>query len=670
LKHGKVAWGRETVKELGAGFLHMLRMDCPFGDHANTSDTEAWAAVNECGQKRFKCSHNTCRDRSWNEFRTLLEGRHGKYRFAPPPEDPNEYEFSAKRKPDESMPEFIRRNLLWNGTIDSFSPFVVTDALGNFEEFESRAAAVAAHRESLLKEYEGDVEIVELLLKRVRWKTSSSVLGIEVPGRIEMTERGNALRLLKARGRVIRYVPGKGWMGRGRSFWFRDVADSNIREQMDHVLQHADFKGDAKSVARWRRRCQTAANLSSSIKRADALADFRTVLSAFDSDTLMCNLRSSVLRFDKNTGALSVSKHSLDDMTTFAMPVDYDPQATCEKFEAFLAWMIPDKEQRVYLQTYIGLCLTGLKTRAFLTFVGVGRNGKSVLNKILAGLFGPVIEDGRGSNPYYLTCNMSTLTSADEQAGAARADLVRLDAARVIAVSESNKSNAKTPVKFNMAFLKNWTGDDPASPARGLYEAKMDDCRAYGKFFIFTNCLPEVSENTAAAWERIKVIECNSVVDPAKEDPQLHEKLLAERPGILNWAMRGLAMYFAKGQTIPTPASMQKSVEEYRADDDPIRHFLKEQCREAGARDAEGKLIQTSVKILHSRFERWYQDEIGECFMKIKAFKKGVEEARAIKSTRRHDGNYLPVALNDPPKDENDLPEFSEMRGETASDTL
>jgi putative DNA primase/helicase len=251
---------------------------------------------------------------------------------------------------------------------------------------------------------------------------------------------------------------------------------------------------------------------------------------------------------------------------------------------------------------------------------------------------------------------MSTLTSSEEQAGAARPDLVRLDAARVIAVSESNKSNAKTPVMFNMAFLKNWTGDDPASPARGLYEAKMEDCRAFGKFFIFTNNLPDVSENTAAAWERIKVIECNSVVDPAKEDPQLHEKLLAERSGILNWALRGLAMYFANGQTIPTPSSMQKSVEEYRAEDDPIRHFLQEQCREAGAKDAEGKLIETPLKILHRRFEQWYQDEIGECFTKIKAFKKGVEEARGIKSTRKRAGYYLPVALNDPPKDDEGQP--------------
>ena len=68
------------------------------------------------------------------------------------------------------------------------------------------------------------------------------------------------------------------------------------------------------------------------------------------------------------------------------------------------------------------------------------------------------------------------------------------------------------------------------------------------------------------------------------------------------------------------------------------------------------KLIETPLKILHGRFEGWYQDEIGECFIKIKAFKKGVEEARGIKSTRKRAGYYLPVALNDPPRDDEGQP--------------
>jgi hypothetical protein len=50
-----------------------------------------------------------------------------------------------------------------------------------------------------------------------------------------------------------------------------------------------------------------------------------------------------------------------------------------------------------------------------------------------------------------------------------------------------------------------WTGGDPSSPDRGLYEAKTADMRTYGKFFIFTNNLPEISETGPAAWERVAI---------------------------------------------------------------------------------------------------------------------------------------------------------------------
>jgi P4 family phage/plasmid primase-like protien len=653
--------GLNYIQEKVAGDLRILVMQCIY-DHKSRTHTkkEAWVGVNECAQKRFKCQHDTCRDKKWHDFRAEVEKRMGKrFKFAAPPEDKNSYDYSEKKLAllSDSTTDSVRSNLLRNGTIDAVTPeFVLTDALGNYLKFESRAAAELALREDLAIEFEGDAELIEASFKAVNWETNSSVLVMTSEDNIPLTERGNALRLLKERGRVLRYVPGTGWMGRSRSFWFVDVAKSNIREEMDQVLQRADFKGAPKAVAAWRRVCQSSRNLNASIEIANALPQFRTVLSEFDSDILMCNLKNCVLRFDRNTGAMSVAKHSLDDMTTFAMPADYDPKATCEQFEDFLKWMLPSEEQRVYVQTYVGLCLTGLKTRAFLTFVGVGRNGKTVLNKVLAGLFGPVIENKRKSNPYYVTCKMSTLTAVDEKGGGPRPDLVRLDAARVIALAESNQSSAKHVVKLNMAFLKNWTGDDPASPERGLYEAKMGDCRSHGKFFIFTNNLPEISENTAAAWERIKVIDCNSVVDPAKEDPQLHEKLLTERTGILNWALRGLAMYFANGQTIPTPASMKRRVEEYRVDDDPVRHFLQDQCREPGARDVNGTVIWTRAKILHLSFEKWYEDEIGICYMKITEFTKRIQEARGIKSERRKDGKYLPVALIDPPKGEEGQP--------------
>jgi len=92
---------------------------------------------------------------------------------------------------------------------------------------------------------------------------------------------------------------------------------------------------------------------------------------------------------------------------------------------------------------------------------------------------------------------------------------------------------------------------------------------------------------------------------------------------------------------------MQRAVEEYRVDDDPMRRFLRDQCQEQGARDAGGKIIETSIKDLYERFEKWHEDEIGTCYIKRAAFSKGVQETRGINAVRKKDGYYLPVAVNE-----------------------
>jgi len=374
--------------------------------------------------------------------------------------------------------------------------------------------------------------------------------------------------------------------------------------------------------------------------RADAFPAFRAHRSQFDADRLMCNLQDAVLIFDKDTGAMQVREPSIEDMNTFAMPVKYDPNATCPKFEAFLEWMIPSEEQRIYLQQYIGLCLTGLTERAFVVFVGQGRNGKTVLQNLLAGFFGPCNDAGRISRPYHIVAGMNTLTSPDETAGSPRADLERLDAVRVINVSESNDKDSKNEVKFNMAFIKRWTGGDTAMAVRGLYQAKMKDCRPYGKFFIYTNHIPKISENTEAAWERIKIIRCNSRVSDSEKIDHYEQRLLTERSGILNWALRGLQMYFENGQTIKTPPSMMRAVEEQRVDDDPVRQFVLEVC------DVEGG-GESLAKDLHRAFMSWHGEELGICNMKVREFTARLESVIQKSAKRKKDGKYLPLALKE-----------------------
>jgi putative DNA primase/helicase len=332
------------------------------------------------------------------------------------------------------------------------------------------------------------------------------------------------------------------------------------------------------------------------------------------------------------------------------MPVSYDAGAECHQFESFLEWMIPDAEQRLYVQTYIGLCLTGLNIRAFLTFVGDGANGKSTLLNVLHGMFGPARQGSIISNAYHIATKMNTLTGADEDPGGARADLMLLDAKRLISASEANKSGDK-PVRLNLALLKSWTGDDPGTHERGLYEATMKELRRHGKFFIFTNNMPEIGEDTNAAWERIKIVRCVNTKKPEEQIARFHERLLTEKSGILNWALRGLARYFAEGQKIPTPKSMLNDVEAFRKEDDPIRAFLdagwEERLHEEGKR--KGEKQETAANRVYEAFEEWFQENISikREPPKKRAFTKAVEAIHG-KARRGEAAMMLPIVPKDP----------------------
>jgi hypothetical protein len=190
LQWGGVSYTREKV----SGDLRMLVMPCIFehtsGKHSND---EAWVGVNETTARRFKCMRCDAEGgKGWNEFRAELEVRKGeRYRFAPPPEDPTEYEFSAKpRTLPEATPGYqysasrpgvplnaldnqIIASILWTGTIIATAPkFILSDPLGNCLEFASREAARAALLANLQNDYRDDPEFVAEFFKQVDWKVA------------------------------------------------------------------------------------------------------------------------------------------------------------------------------------------------------------------------------------------------------------------------------------------------------------------------------------------------------------------------------------------------------------------------------------------------------------------------------------------------------------------
>ena len=89
-----------------------------------------------------------------------------------------------------------------------------------------------------------------------------------------------------------------------------------------------------------------------------------------------------------------------------------------------------------------------------------------------------------------------------------------------------------------------------------------------------------------------------------QRDPNLGEKLWAERAGILNWLIEGLIAYLEGG--LQEPLAVLDATREYREESDPIGMFLDSACVVTG--DATDSL---PTKDLVLAFNYW-MDQRGE----------------------------------------------------------
>jgi putative DNA primase/helicase len=81
-----------------------------------------------------------------------------------------------------------------------------------------------------------------------------------------------------------------------------------------------------------------------------------------------------------------------------------------------------------------------------------------------------------------------------------------------------------------------------------------------------------------------------------EKDPQLADKLRAELPGILNWALEGLAAWQREG--LGVPVAVETATAGYRAESDWMAAFINEECIVAPG-------VEVSRKELYEAYQRW-----------------------------------------------------------------
>jgi putative DNA primase/helicase len=251
--------------------------------------------------------------------------------------------------------------------------------------------------------------------------------------------------------------------------------------------------------------------------------------------------------------------HTPAFFTLNALPFDYSPNASEPTgWLSFLEELWPDDvESREVLQEIFGLLLTGDTSfqKAFL-LVGPKRCGKGTIGRILAALLGQENVCG------------PTLTSLSTNFG-----LAPLIGKRVALVADARLSGREDQGTLTERIL-GVTGEDLQTIDRKFltpWQGKLDT-----RFVMMTNILPRLADASGALASRFIILKFTQSFF-GREDLGLVNRLLPELPGILNWALDGLARLKARGYFIQ-PASAKELQNQLEALGSPVSAFLTEKC--------------------------------------------------------------------------------------------
>jgi P4 family phage/plasmid primase-like protien len=413
--------------------------------------------------------------------------------------------------------------------------------------------------------------------------------------RYHLTDYGNAERLVAQHRDEIRYCrPADVWHVWNGTHWTDDgwaLIERRAKETVRTIYRDVEFAAsddEAKAIVDHARKSEAAPRLSALVALARSEPGIPILPAEFDQDPLLLNVQNGTI--DLRTGELRPYRRA--DMISKLVPLDYDPDARCPRWDAFLREVTNDRPELAdFLCRAVGYSLTGdTRERALFIGYGGGKNGKTKFYETLAALLGP----------YAAHTPVQTLLAKRDHDRPGN-ELAALRGVRFVSASEPAEG-----ARLDVALVKALTGQDPIT-ARFLFREFFTYTPEF-KLWLMTNHRPIIRETQDAIWDRVKLIPFDVRFYAAgedaprgapRQDPTLSDVLRGELPGILAWAVRGCLEWQRYG--LGEPEAVRAATHAYRTEQDAIGAFLDEVC----VRDEQAF---TPSDALYMAYTAWFED--------------------------------------------------------------
>jgi putative DNA primase/helicase len=423
------------------------------------------------------------------------------------------------------------------------------------------------------------------------------------------TDVGNARRLVAGHGDQMRWVSAwSTWLVYDGRRWRRDskgtvveFAKATAAALWTEAMDTPASSDERKLATKWALQSEGAQRVKAMVEMARTASGVPVDPEELDADPWLLNVANGTV--DLRTGRHR--PHDPADLITKVAPVVDDFQAKAPQWLAFLGQVLPDADVRDFVQRWAGYCLTGDVSEQKIVFAfGVGANGKTTLQNALARVMG---DYARQAAPDLL------MRRHQEPHPTGLADL---HGARLVLATETTQGR-----HLDEALVKRLTGGD-----------RMKARRMHGDFFEFapshklvvsTNHRPAVEGTDHGIWRRIRLVPFEVVIPDDAQDRHLDEKLAAEAPGILRWAIDGCLAWQRDGLTEPN--AVVAATADYRADMDTLGEFISDVCLLAPG-------ISARAAALYSAYGTW-AEAMGERPLSQRKFGLSLRERGLAKRT-------------------------------------